>query len=182
MPKALAEATPEALAELVPADIAKRIARKFNHATEPKRNQKLAKEVQTAVASMTIQKKITDAILVLDRQHPGTIEFQGKGVKLTSKQFWLLTALAESPGKCVSYDALYNKVWGDEVSVELQQLSYHKSQLLKKMQPRRTEIECKNVDHAGLRRRHGFESSSGRNRHRTSIGPHHRISESSELV
>jgi replicative superfamily II helicase/DNA-binding winged helix-turn-helix (wHTH) protein len=128
--KALAEATPEVLAELVPADIAKRIARKFNHATEPKRNQKLAKEVQTAV---TVQKKITDAILVLDRQHPGTIEFQGKGVKLTSKQFWLLTALAESPGKCVSYDALYNKVWGDEVSVELQQLSYHKSQLLRKI-------------------------------------------------
>jgi hypothetical protein len=32
-----------------------------------------------------------------------------------------------------SYDALYNKVWGDEVSVELQQLSYHKSQLLKKL-------------------------------------------------
>ena len=66
-------------------------------------------------------------------RHPGTIEFQGKGVKLTSKQFWLLTALAESPGKCVSYDALYNKVWGDEVSVELQQMSYHKSQLLKKI-------------------------------------------------
>jgi ATP-dependent DNA helicase len=131
--RALAEATPEALAELVPADIAKRIALKFNHATEPKRNQKLAKEVKTAVAPITIQKKITDAILVLDRQHPGTIEFQGKGVKLTSKQFWLLTALAESPGKCVSYDALYNKVWGDEVSVELQQLSYHKSQLLKKL-------------------------------------------------
>jgi len=54
-------------------------------------------------------------------------------VKLTSKQFWLLTALAESPGKCVSYDALYNKVWGKEVAVELQQLSYHKSQLLKKI-------------------------------------------------
>jgi DNA-binding response OmpR family regulator len=131
--KALAEATPEALAELVPADIAKRIARKFNHATEPKRNQKLAKEVQMAVAPITRQKKITDAILVLDRQHPGTIEFQGKGVKLTSKQFWLLTALAESPGKCVPYDALYNKVWGKEVAVELQQLSYHKSQLLKKI-------------------------------------------------
>jgi hypothetical protein len=33
----------------------------------------------------------------------------------------------------VSYDALYNKVWGKEVAVELQQLSYHKSQLLKKI-------------------------------------------------
>ena len=87
--------------------------------------------------SPSIQQKILEsvnkAILVVDQRHPGTIEFQGKGVKLTSKQFWLLAALAESPGKCVSYDALYNKVWGDEVSVELQQLSYHKSQLLKKI-------------------------------------------------
>jgi len=80
-----------------------------------------------------IQEAVNKAILVVDQKHPGTIEFKGKGVKLTSKQFWLLATLAESPGKCVSYDALYNKVWGDEVSVELQQLSYHKSQLLKKI-------------------------------------------------
>ena len=87
--------------------------------------------------SPSIQQKILEsvnkAILVVDQRHPGTIEFQGKDVKVTSKQFWLLAALADSPGKCVSYDALYNKVWGDEVSVELQQLSYHKSQLLKKI-------------------------------------------------
>ena len=81
--------------------------------------------------SPSIQQKILEslnkAILVVDQRHPGTIEFQGKDVKVTSKQFWLLAALAESPGKCVSYDALYNKVWGAEVSVELQQLSYQVS-------------------------------------------------------
>jgi DNA-binding response OmpR family regulator len=87
--------------------------------------------------SPSVQKKILEsvskAILIVDQRHPGTIEYQGKGVKVTSKQFWLLAALAESPGKCVSYDALYNKVWGDQISVEQQQLSYHKSQLLKKI-------------------------------------------------
>ena len=41
--KRLAEATPEALAKLVHR-YRERIARKFNHATEPKRNQKLAKD------------------------------------------------------------------------------------------------------------------------------------------
>src|SRR5262249_6744570 len=86
-----------------------------------------------ATIQQKIQEAVNKAILVVDQKHPGTIEFQGKGVKLTSKQFWLLAALAETPGKCVSYDALYNKVWGDEVSVELQQVSYHKSQLLKKI-------------------------------------------------
>ena len=56
---------------------------------------------------------------------------------------------------------LYTISMGDEVSVELQQLSYHKSQLLRKIRPHDTlnEIECKNIDHAGFRRRHGFESS-----------------------
>jgi len=37
-------------------------------------------------------------------------------------------------------------------------------------QPRCTEIKCENVDQAGLRRTDGFESLSGRNRYRTSIG------------
>ena len=92
----------------------------------------VAKKAVTEEA-VPIQKKITEAILVVDRDHPGTIEYQGKHVKLTSNQFWLLAALAEAPGKCVAYNALYNKVWGDEVAVEMQQISYHKAQLLKKI-------------------------------------------------
>ena len=54
-------------------------------------------------------------------------------MKLTSKQFWLLAALADAPSKCVSYDAIYSKVWGEDVAVEMQQISYHKTQLLKKI-------------------------------------------------
>jgi len=73
------------------------------------------------------------AILVVDRKHPGTIEYRGKTAKLTSKQFWLLAALAETPGRCIPYDTIYKKVWGDDVVVEMQQISYHKTQLLKKL-------------------------------------------------
>ncbi len=72
------------------------------------------------------------AILMVDRNHPGTVEYRGKTVTLTSKQFWLLVVLAKSPGKCVPYDVIYEKVWGDEVSVEMQQISYHKAQLLRR--------------------------------------------------
>jgi replicative superfamily II helicase len=130
-PKALSDLPIEELARMIPEDLAKRIAQRLWPAPSVVADRSLKND------SPSVQQKILEsvnkAILVVDQRHPGTIEYQGKGVKVTSKQFWLLAALAESPGKCVSYDALYNKVWGDQISVELQQLSYHKSQLLKKI-------------------------------------------------
>jgi len=66
-------------------------------------------------------------------------------VKLTSKQYWLLAALAESPGKCVPYDVIYKKVWGPSVAVELQQISYHKAQLLKKLSKVTPKAETKGL-------------------------------------
>ncbi len=130
-PKALSDLSIQDLQKMVPEDLARRIAQRLR----PPGSDEVDPPVKKNPPSIQqkIQEAVNKAILVVDQKHPGTIEFQGKGVKLTSKQFWLLAALAESPGKCVSYDALYNKVWGDEVSVELQQLSYHKSQLLKKI-------------------------------------------------
>ena len=74
------------------------------------------------------------AILVVAGKHPGTIEDRGKTVMLISKQFWLLATLVESPDKCVPYNAIYEKAWGGDVMVDVQQISYHKLQLLKKIQ------------------------------------------------
>jgi hypothetical protein len=132
-PKGLAQVTLESLEQFLPREIAHRVVKKFTPVPTVTRENPGPRKNQIETESVPLQKKISDAILVVDGKHPGTIEFRGETVKLTSKQFWLLAALAESPGKCVSYDALYNKVWGDEVAVELQQLSYHKSQLLKKI-------------------------------------------------
>ena len=129
--KALRDLSIEDLQKIVPEDLARRIAQRLR----PQASDVAERSPKKSPPSIQqkIQEAVNKAILVVDQKHPGTIEFHGKGVKLTSKQFWLLAALAESPGKCVSYDALYSRVWGDEVSVELQQLSYHKSQLLKKI-------------------------------------------------
>src|SRR5215467_3674706 len=129
--KALSDLSIEDLEKMVPEDLARRIAQRLRPAASDVVDRPVKKSPPSI--QQKIQEAVNKAILVVDQKHPGTIEFQGEGVKLTSKQFWLLAALAESPGKCVSYDALYNRVWGDEVSVELQQLSYHKSQLLKKI-------------------------------------------------
>ena len=130
-PEALSDLSIQDLQKIVPEDLARRIAQRLR----PPASDVVDRPVKKSPPSIQqkIQEAVNKAILIVDPKHPGTIEFQGKGVTLTSKQFWLLAALAETPGKCVSYDALYNKVWGDEVAVELQQLSYHKSQLLKKI-------------------------------------------------
>jgi DNA-binding response OmpR family regulator len=130
-PKALTELSIEELQKMVPQELAQRIAQR----SRPSASDVVHRDIKndSIFIQQKIQESVNRAILVVDQKHPGTIEFQGKGVKLTSKQFWLLAALADSPGKCVSYDALYNRVWGKEVAVELQQLSYHKSQLLKKI-------------------------------------------------
>jgi DNA-binding winged helix-turn-helix (wHTH) protein len=130
-PKALSDLSIEDLQKIVPEDLARRIAQRFRLPASDLDDRSVKKSPLSI--QQKIQEAVNKAILVVDQKHPGTIEFQGKGVKLTSKQFGLLAALAEAPGRCVSYDALYNKVWGDKVSVELQQLSYHKSQLLKKI-------------------------------------------------
>jgi DNA-binding response OmpR family regulator len=92
-----------------------------------------------------IQEAVNKAILVVDRKYPGTVQYRGKTIKLTSRQFWLLAALAESPGKCVPYNANYEKVWGDDVIVEMQRISYHKAQLLKKIRRVAPKSEVKGL-------------------------------------
>jgi hypothetical protein len=131
--KALAQVTQEDLERFLPGDIARKVVKKFTRVPTANRKNPGPKEIQIEPESVPLQRKISDAILVVDGKHPGTIEFRGEHVKLTSKQFWLLAALAESPGKCVSYDAIYKKLWGDDVAVEMQQISYHKAQLLRKI-------------------------------------------------
>ena len=127
------QVTQEDLEHFLPGDIAKKIVKKFTGVPTAIRENPVPRKNQNERESVPLQRKIIDAILVVDLKHPGTIEFRGENVRLTSKQFWLLVALVESPSKCVSYDAIYKKLWGDDVAVEPQQISYHKAQLLKKI-------------------------------------------------
>ncbi len=129
-PKALSDLSIQDLQKLVPEDLARRIAQKIGRPASKvlHRPQNNSPSIQEK-----IQQSVTRAILLVDRNHPGTVEYRGKTVRLTSKQFRLLATLAESPGKCVPYNAIYEKVWGSNIMVEMQQISYHKAQLLKKI-------------------------------------------------
>jgi DNA-binding winged helix-turn-helix (wHTH) protein len=131
-PKALSDLSIQELEKIVPEDLARRIAQKLR----PSVSDVVDRPVKNNSPSIQqkIQESVSKAILVVDRRHPGIVEYRGKTVRLTSKQFWLLASLAESPGKCVPYNTIYDKIWGGDVMVEMQQISYHKAQLLKKIQ------------------------------------------------
>lgn len=70
--------------------------------------------------------------LALSRARPDRMLLQGKTIELTAREFDLLWALAEQAGDCVSYEDLLNQVWREE-AVEQQQISFHKSRILKKV-------------------------------------------------
>lgn len=144
-PKALSEVSIEELEKIVPQEVAHRITRKLSRTVAPVAVAHSAESLPTKSVQREIQESVNKAILIVDRKHPGTVEYRGKSVKLTSKQFWLLSALAESPGKCVPYNTIYEKVWGADVLVEMQQISYHKAQLLKKTQKTAPKSEVKSL-------------------------------------
>ncbi len=132
--RALVELSPEELEKFLPKDVAQKVMKQGSRRGNSPADNRAAGDDKTKQSLQQATKPTSRTILVVDRKHPGTVEYRGKTVKLTSKQFWLLSALAESPGKCVPYNAIYEKVWGGDVMVEMQQISYHKAQLLKKIQ------------------------------------------------
>jgi len=66
----------------------------------------------------------------LDR--PDLAVFFGCQVALRPAESRMLRALAEKPGKCVSYDALYDRMWG-ETMAEPGQIYAHRSRLCGKL-------------------------------------------------
>ena len=65
------------------------------------------------------------------------VSLKGKPVELTSKEFELLRALVDARGRVLSREALLEKVWGYERSVEIETrtVDLHISQLRKKLKP-----------------------------------------------
>ena len=75
----------------------------------------------------------TNPVLVIDESRPGEIVVDDRVVALQPKQFDLMCLLAQTPGKCVGYETIYNALWGD-VFVEQSQMHYQKRTLLQRIQ------------------------------------------------
>ncbi len=74
-----------------------------------------------------------DYKLYIDYKRPDEVFFLGKTIKLTYKQFELLTLLSMSPGKVIPYDEIMARLWKDDYEVSPKQVSYHKGEICKKL-------------------------------------------------
>jgi hypothetical protein len=70
--------------------------------------------------------------LEIDLQSPGVIRAAGREVRLTPLSFDLLVSLAERPGKVMSREALYFRLW-PEGGPEDQQLDAHRRRLAREL-------------------------------------------------
>lgn len=71
--------------------------------------------------------------LVLDDGRPDRALVFGSTVPLRPAEFRLLRALAEQPGKCLRYEALYNRLWEGDRFAEPGQIYSHRSRLCRKL-------------------------------------------------
>ncbi len=96
---------------------------------------------QAIAASMGTQ----EPALCLSHEHPQYALFYGQRVPLRPLEFRLLWALAEKPGKCVSYNDLYDKMWDGNVIAEPAQIYAHRSRLCKKLAQAVPECDSKQI-------------------------------------
>ncbi|MDQ1255735.1 MAG: box helicase, partial [Candidatus Hydrogenedentes bacterium] len=68
-------------------------------------------------------------VLIVDDRRPGEIVLDGERIALQEKQYQLIRTLATAPGECVSYDTIYEALWGQHI-VEPNQMHFQKRKLL----------------------------------------------------
>jgi helicase len=90
-------------------------------------------EVAGEVAAAEPQPEARGALLVLDAGRPDLAMVNGVEVALRPMEFQLLSLLTRSPQRCVSFDALYDELWGSREAVEPQQIYWHRHNLSKKL-------------------------------------------------
>lgn len=94
-----------------------------------------------------------EPVLCLDEGRPDRVIFHGQAVPLRPTEFRLLRALAAEPGRCLSYDQLYNALWGPDELVEPGQIHWHRSKLagrLRRALPEGERLPLKTVPRRGF--------------------------------
>lgn len=92
-------------------------------------------------------------ILALDPERPDIALVNGNEVRLRPMEYQLLTLLAVKPRRCVSFDRLYDALWGARDAVEPQQIYWHRHNLSRKLEdalPGRDEPVVKTIPRRGL--------------------------------
>jgi len=69
----------------------------------------------------------------VDSGRPDCALINGHSVPLRPMEFQLLARLARTPQRCVTYEEIYDELWGSRVAVEPQQIYYHRHNVNRKL-------------------------------------------------
>jgi helicase len=126
----MAELSVEELAKVLPPRLAGRIKDRY-----PTVNSSLISSpppargrAKVGVLLNTNDQRLT-TILEIDPHRPDRIIFQGKEIKVTSKEFSLIHLLAQHPEQVMSYDELLDQLWKDEEDAIYNRVSFHISKV-----------------------------------------------------
>lgn len=87
----------------------------------------------TCQPTPTTPPKACELLLVMDEGRPDLVIFRGSEIYLRPAEYKLLRVLASQPQRCVSYETIYNEIWGPEEIVEPAQVYWHRHQLVEKL-------------------------------------------------
>ena len=82
----------------------------------------------------TTSQRLSHGPLTLDVERH-RCEVDGAEVTLTAKEFGLLQALMERPGRVLTREQLIDRVWGEDISVTLRTIDTHLKRLREKLGP-----------------------------------------------
>ena len=96
-PQALADVSPQVLAQWVPTGVA--------HDLKSWGLRNLGGSPPATGGE--VRPPTSPPVLIVDDRLPGEILIEGKTVRLQEKQYWPVRTLAECPGECIGYERVY---------------------------------------------------------------------------
>ncbi len=124
----LAAADRGRLTELLGLELAERVLAAVDALPAPEMDPLAAKPVEAQALTPEISR-----LLVVDSARPDQVMVGDRPVSLRPAEFRLLSVLAGHAGSCVSYEDIYQGMWGAEQFVEPAQIYSHRSRLARKL-------------------------------------------------
>ncbi|NSW57995.1 MAG: DEAD/DEAH box helicase [Armatimonadetes bacterium] len=149
---AIAAATDEQLRAVLPDSLVAVLRRVAGCPTSPEALSETAGEASNESGA---REQDTEGVplLALDPDRPDVALVNGSEVRLRPMEYQLLTLLAAKPRRCVSFDLLYDALWGARDAVEPQQIYWHRHNLSRKLEealPGRHEPVVRTIPRRGL--------------------------------
>ena len=131
--KCLKEASEEELNKVLPKKLTNRVQKRFEPVLsslftkndKPKTKNFSPEPSLSAPHTLNTNDQRLTTILQIDKHLPDRIIFEGKGIKVTAKEFSLIYLLAQNRGKILTHNDLLDTIWKENEYATYVQITYH---------------------------------------------------------